>query len=539
MQNHTIIRIACGAMLAAVLAPSPPANAGTELSIQTNAAPRIAEADRLIEDARGLLRDTDPARVATMTLRECLYVTLHNSLDIAIQQLEPDMADADVQAAQGAFDPELFANFTQTQSSTPQSTRAALSAGGAQSIDQEQTILEGGVRGTVASGLEYEFFGNRTGTNSTLNSAAGISSEYEVEGRATFTQPVLRDFGIAVNTAPIQIARRRRSISEADFVRQTQQTITDVHNAYWEVVRTRENLRVTIDSLRVARDLLRQNQIRLEVGTMAPLEVLQAETGVATRTEALIVARQAVHDAEDELKRLMNLPDSTDAWKLGIRPQDAPTASAPNVHVDALVSSALAERPDLRAARLELDNADVDVMVAHNQMLPDLRVTGEYGTRGIDSDVHEAFDQAGRTHKENWRLAADFSYPVFNRDARGKYRRAGLARRQQALSIEDLELDITAEVRGAARAVETAWQRIGVTDLASRLATKQLEAEQKKLEVGVSTSFDVLEFEQDLTEAKSNKIAAQIDYQQALAQLDLAVSRTLATHDIAIDQGQG
>ncbi len=538
MQYHIPTFMTCGVFAAVVAGLAIPAGAQAQ-RFETNAAERLADADRLIAAARTLLADEDPDRVATLTLRECLYVTLHNNLDIAVQQLEPDLADADLLAAQGTFDPELFLNYTQTQRSDPQSTRGRLQTAGAQSVDEQQVILEGGVRGTVASGAEYELVGNRTRTAGSLNSSAGIGSEWGVDGRATITQPLLRNFGIAVNTAPIAIARRRRTISEAEFDQQVQQTITAVHDAYWEVVRARENLRVAIDSLRVARDLLRQNQIRLEVGTMAPLEVLQAETGVATRTEALIVVRQAVRDAEDELKRLMNLPDSPEAWKIAIRPSDSPSATAPDVETDGAVQTALADRPELRAARLELANADVNLLVARNQLLPDLKGTAEYGVRGTNRDLNDAFDQAGRTHTENWRLAGDFSYPIGNRDARGRYRRSGLERQQQALRIDGLELEITAAVRSAVRAVETAWQRIGVTELASHLAQQQLEAEQKKLEVGVSTSFDVLEFEQDLTEAKSNEIAARIDYQQAQAQLDLAIGHALVAYDIAIDKGQG
>ena len=508
---------------------------GEGAPIMGTGAERLAEAERLMTEARDLLAESDPARVAALTLRESLFFALHHNLDVAVQGFEPEAADADVLTEEGAFDPELFGTYTQTQRSDPQTTRGALATGGAASIDEEQVTLDGGVRGTIATGAEYELSGARTRTASSLNSAAGIGSEFDVESTARITQPFLRNFGIAVNTAPIRIAQRQRSIAEAEFARQVMQTLTEVHDAYWEVVRTRENLRVAIDSLHVAGDLLRQNQIRLDVGTMAPLEVLQAETGVAAREETLIVARQAVQDASDALLRLMNLPKTLAAWDHLVLPKDAPAGEAPTHDMGAAVTEALRMRPELEAAQLEQENAAINLMVARNQMLPDVSGTAEYGVTGINKDLDKAFDQAGRTHTENWLLQADARYPVLNRAARGAHRRAEVEHAQQALRVTSLELQVTTEVRAAARAVETGWKRIAVTELARRLAAEQLAAEQKKLEVGVSTSFDVLEKEQDLSEAKSNEIAARINYHLAHAALDLATGQTLATHNVTID----
>lgn len=495
---------------------------------------RLERADRLMANARAMLDAADPATVATLTVREALYFGMTNNLDIQIQGFQSQLSDADVLAAEGAFDPEIYGRLTQSQRTDPQSTRGSLAAGGTTTIQEDRTTAEGGVRGKIASGAEYTLQGTRDRVDSNLNRAAGITSEYEIDATTNITQPLLRNFGILVNTAPIRIAQTQRAVEDQTFARQVMVSLTDIHDAYWEVVRTREDLLVAIDSLRVARDLLRQNQIRLEVGTMAPLEVLQAETGVASRAETVIVAMQAVRDAEDELKRLLNLPRSTDAWHRAIRPADEPHSTAPSVDLDAAVAEALHDRPDLQAARLTLENNELNVLVARNALLPQLDATAEYGVRGIDPDLQEAYDQAGRTHRENWRLQADFSYPILNRDARGSYRRAELERAQQLYTIADLELRVTAEVRAATRAVETAWQRIQVTQVARRLAEEQLAAEQKKLEVGVSTSFDVLEKEQDLTAARSNEIAARIDYEQSLAALDLAVGRTLDARGISI-----
>jgi len=497
---------------------------------------RLDEADQMIGDAQELLAERDPATVATLTLREALYVALQNNLDIRVEQFGPELADADVQSAEGAFDAELYFSFTHAENTDPQTTRGSLQTAGANVVYEQNQTIDAGVKGKVASGMTYDISNNQERSKGDLVESAGIAREYSVEQRLALTQPLLKNFGILVNTADIRIARANRQVASYEFSRRSQETLTAVHDAYWNVVSSRENLNVAIESLRVARDLLRQNMIRLDVGTMAPLEVLQAETGVAIRQEALITSRQQLRDAEDELKRLLNLPETVEAWNRTILPIEALAPKQTAVDSDTAVRTALAQRPEVRVEQLNLENRGVDRLVARNQLLPTLDATFEYGLRGVNPERGAAYDQSVSGTTDNYLIRTDFAYPVGNRQARGAYQRAQLEEEQQTFTLADTELRVAQEARQAVRAVDTDWQRIGVTKLASRLASEQLDAEKKKLEVGVSTSFDVLQFEEDLTDARRNEVGAQIDYLQSLAQYDLAVGRTLEVHGITIDE---
>jgi outer membrane protein TolC len=334
------------------------------------------------------------------------------------------------------------------------------------------------------------------------------------------------------------VAQNTERGARHQFETQVMDVVRQVQDAYWNLAAAIEALNVTEKSLQLARDLLRNNRIQVEVGTMAPIDVLEAEAEVATREENVVVAQETIEQAEDELKRLINDPSSPDFWDMDIRPVDRPQLLEVDIDVEAAVRTALSRRPELSESRTELDTRNYNVRYARNQMLPSVDIIGSYTVNGLGGDqifregfggsiieeipggYGDALEQAFSSDFRDWSVGLNFAYPIGNSSADAAHAQAQVDARQQRAAIENQELRITQEVRQAARSVETNRKRIDATRVARELMLRRLEAEQKKFEVGMSTSFLIVQAQRDLTEAEANELRALLDYARALVALE-------------------
>ncbi|MFQ5793010.1 MAG: TolC family protein, partial [Acidobacteriota bacterium] len=350
----------------------------------------------------------------------------------------------------------------------------------------------------------------------------------------------------------IVVAQNGERISRHQFQAQVMDVVRDVENAYWDLVFSIEDLEVTQKSLQLARDLLRNNRIQVEVGTMAPIDVLEAEAEVAAREEAVILAEEAIQRNEDLLKRLVNDPESEDFWSVRFKPVDQPTRSDVNIDLEAAVRIALQRRPVLSQSRVELDTRSYNVRYTRNQVLPQVDLVGSLTFNGLGGDqivrqgfageilreipggYSDALDQVFGGDFRDWTVALNVSYPLGNSAADAAYAQARVAYRQQRAQINSQELLIAQEVRQAARQVETNRKRIDATRVARELAQRRLEAEEKKFEVGMSTSFLIVQAQRDLAQAEANELRAVIDYNKALVAFERARGTLLDKSNISV-----
>lgn len=254
-------------------------------------------------------------RTIALGLNDAVLRALEGNLDIVVERYNPDIADAAVLSARGEFDPVTRVDFSYSEAESPQTIQEGLGSD-AGSTETTATSLALTLEGKIPSGTEYETVFMRDRSQFTQKNSFNLDTgmfedianpgQYNLDLAFRLTQPLLKDFGFDANLAAIRIARGERNMSLEDFRRQVINVIAEVQSAYWDLAATIANARVTERSLALAQNLLDENRIRLKVGTMAPLEVLQAETGVAQREEEVIVARSLVRDAEDNLKRLLN-----------------------------------------------------------------------------------------------------------------------------------------------------------------------------------------------------------------------------------------
>jgi outer membrane protein TolC len=334
---------------------------------------------------------------------------------------------------------------------------------------------------------------------------------------------------------------------------QTLQTgITTVEQAYWDLVYARANLQVKKESRDLAQELYRITKIKIDVGSQAPIDIVQTEAGVAQRELDIITANQAVGDSEDRLKRLLNFA-TAGRWNDRIIPTDEVRVQTMPVDVDAGVQQALQVRPEVRTAIFLASNARINYDFAHNQLLPQLDLNAQYGYAGlggpfhvldannnptgvvIPGDYNDALTQIGNRDFHNWTVGVTFSYPILNRTAKGA---AGVARwtLQGALaSLEQVRQNVTVEVRNAARAIETARESIAASAKARELQERNVDAAKKKYDNGLITAFEVLSVQNDLATARSAELQALTQYRDAMVAYHRAIGDILAWKDVQVD----
>ena len=483
-------------------------------------------------------------REMRLSLREATAFALQGNLDIQIAGLNPAIREAQITEEKGIFDVEAQASFVASDSrlletSTTFDARIIENRLAGQDNSQQQDVAVG-VTQRIPYGGSYEVRAVETHLETTRRVIGNIARPKQgvehfietVELRAT--QPLLRNFGEKVTKNRILIAQNNLSISREDFRQQVIAVTSRVQQAYWDVLFRRQDLEVRRQQLALAERLLEQIRKQVAVGTLAPIEVLQAETNIARTKERIIGAENAVRSADDRLKRAMNLSLTSELADAEVLPTDTPTYDIPTLDQNEQIRQALANRPELTQAKITLENQNITLYFDKNQLLPTLDLQASLRFNGIDKDFDASLGEFDLRDRYRWEAGLAFRYPLANRRAQGRLEQSRLAVRQQVLRIKNLEENIIVEVRAAARDVLTNSQRVQASRTASRLAEKQLEAEEKKLQVGLATVFTVLDFQEDLAVERSNEINALTEYLKALIRLEEAKGTLLQSYNIVL-----
>jgi outer membrane protein TolC len=473
-----------------------------------------------------------------LSLEDTVSMALANNLSLVIERYGRAQAEHSIFANLGIYDLRLSADagYADNQQATASSLEAS-------AFKQQQLNL--GLSQLFPSGgdLSFAFDNSRSETNLIFQS---LNPSFHSDAGFQYVQPLLRDFGRQATERNIMVARVRSDISQRAFEELVANTIQDVENAYWNLVEARAQLGVSEESLTLAKQLHDQNRVRVDVGTLAPLELVQSEAGIATREEEIIRSQYAVGNAEDALRRLLNVPQGED-WSKSI----VPTSSAEMEHValdlEAGMQSAAERRPELERLRLAQKSAEIDAAFAGNQTKPRLDLTARYGLGGVGGDQRDengqkinggygdALDQVTGADFPSWSVGLSFAFPLQNRTARENKLIADLEVQKAAATAQDVEQQLRTEVRIAARAVETAAKAIDSANVSVKLAEKNLDAEHKRYDNGMSTSFQLLQIQEDLTSARSRQVFAVTAYRRALVGYYRATGRLLEETGIVLD----
>lgn len=482
-----------------------------------------------------------------ITLQQTIEMALDNNLDIVVSRLDTQVRADGVSFARGVYKPFISLAINTLDSSSPAQNQLV----GAQTLTSTRSNYNFAWQQQLATGGNYDV--RWSNLRSTTNSAfAGFNPLYNTVASAQITQPLMANFGTDANKQQILVARNGQRVSRSQFQVQVMDTVRDVEFAYWDLVFAIRDLDVARRSLGLAENLLRNNRIQVEVGTMAPIDVLEAQAEVAVREETVILAEELIRVTEDILKRLINDPDSPDFWSTSYAPIDQPTIVEVEIDLDDAVRVALSRRPILEQSRVELETRTYNVRFAKNQLMPQLDVVGSLAFNGIGGTqliredfagepsliipggYGDAIDQVFGRDFRDWSIGLNISYPLGNSQAQARHAQTQVAARQQRALINSNEILIAQEVRQAARAVTTNRKRIDATRVARELAQRRLEAEQKKFEVGMSTSFFIVQAQRDLSQAAANDLRARIDFVKAIAAFERAKGTILDRSNIAV-----
>jgi outer membrane protein TolC len=464
-----------------------------------------------------------------LSLDQAIEVALRQNLGLIIQRYVREQRRLDILNALGIYD--LRADAT-----------AAASRSDERSFDpfdptsSENQRFDFGVTqltpwgGDVSVGLDS----SRNSATFPQTPAGRVPTSYS--GRLSFgyTQPLLRNFGRLATDRPVLLAQISNQSSRQEIERQATLTIQQVVNAYWDLVGAQEQLVVSQESLSLARELHDRNRIQVDVGTMAPLELVQSEAAIATREEGIISSQAAVGDAGDELRRLLNVPPG-ELWELPIQATTRPeTDERPAIDLEEAIRTAYEERPEIRQQQLVIEQSQLNSRFFRNQRLPRLDLVVGYNSAGNQPQFGDVYSELFGLEFTGWSTQLNFLYPIQNRSARAQSASADIELEISNTELEDLRDTIRTQVRQAARRVDTAAKQIEAARASVRFQERSLEAERKRYENGMSTSFEITQIQEDLTFARQREVDARITFQTALTEFYRVTGRLLEQEGVEL-----
>jgi len=536
--------------------------------------PNLANSPRLND----LIRDGK----LYLSLQDGIYLALENNLDIANARYEPSFAATDLLRAKAStvvgsglgpfgvggasLDPRVSSNLWIQRSSFPLNN-PFLTGTGTFAPKFNRNLATGDffyTQGfTTGTAFRIGFENQRTFTNPSgnlFNHNLGTTLGVAV------SQPLLNGFGFAQNARAIRVAKNNRSISDQTFAQAVMDIVSNVKRAYWELIFAREDVKVKEQSLALAEKLYNDNKRQVEIGTLAPIEVVRAASEVARTRQDLIVSQTNLRQQQIILKDLLTKnPNDPLLALVDIEPIDEPKIPlVPEVlPVQDAIQVAMERRPEVISAQLNTQNRQLDAKAAKQALLPGLELFGFYNGNGLSglaqtcptpgfsvsscpvapvvfesSGLGTSMTRAWQGDFPDYGFGVNINLPIRNRAAQADHARAEIAERQAETRYRRAVNTVIVEVRNAQIALEQNRARIEAAQKARELAQETLDAEQKKFQLGASTIFFVIQAQRDLAAAKSTEVRARVDFANAEVQFDRALGRTLERSSITLDDAK-
>jgi len=510
--------------------------------------------------ARHVGRDSTPVRRFDLTLDAAVQRALERNLDIAVQRIHPLVQDMQVATANAAFLPFASSGFNVNQATLP--NRFVFDGGGLRG----QPIVSDRGRYDLGIGQQVKWGGGRydVAWDSTRSESTNIFSTFNPSFGANLTlqynQPLLRGFRTDARRTQLVVSRINRDISDIDLEETVVNTLANVRLAYWDLVYARAAVGVQRQALALAEQLVADNRARVEVGTMAPIDVVAARSEAAARRQLLARAVETQRTTELVLKELIVGGTSDELWNAEINPTDQPRIEAEPIDLEGTIRTALDRRTDVSRARRRLDANEAAAGNLRNSTLPALDLVGTYQLTGqggprliptgnsfedilggaggvIPGGYGDALHSIANANYPIWSVQLQMTYPLGRSVDRAAYERARLELQQNRVQIRRIELRIASEVTNAALRIESIRERIEAATASRELAEEQLQAEESKFEVGLSTNFFVLQSQRDLATAQDAELRAILDYQRARIEFERTQRASLGAAGIALVGG--
>jgi outer membrane protein TolC len=474
-----------------------------------------------------------------LSIDDAVTLGLEQNLGIRIQRYDPQIQDTAVAQARSFWAPQFSTTITRNSNQQPV---VNIFSGTQPSVTTAQFFTGVTLAETLPWGANYTANWNNarfTTTDPTNTFNPRVQSNLALN----FTQPLLRNRSIDTIRQQVANSKKFRDLSDIQLDSVIVQTTRAVRNAYWDLSTAINNLKAQQESLALSQQSLKDNQKRVEIGTMAPIDIVQAQAEVASNEERVIIAEASIKRAQDNLRALILDPAAAEFWTTTFEPSDAAPFQEQAIDVDAAVRNALDKRADLRQAKNTLERSDIDIRYLRNQILPDVNAQVNYGAVGIggvqlpsrnpftgeftgtittpiERGFSSALSDVFRSSFPQWTVGVQIGYPLGASTAHANLERAKLEYQQAQTQLKNMQMQIATQVRESARNVQTNQKRVQSARASRELQERKLEAEEKKQAAGMSTSFFVFQAQRDLAQARTAEIQAISDYNKSLVDLD-------------------
>ena len=549
----TIKTIALSAFLAfCLVAPLSAQNAGWTQEYLLRFDPAASRGTAQAAPPNPVVAQVFQTGTVPISIQDVINMMLDNNLDIRSNRFGPRSSALQTLVFYRALQPSL--RFTGTVSRDTAASSSQLQGAASLSNLRHQFGVNFSQALPWGTSLAIDASMNRQSNNSSVNT---FNPSYTGTIRYTVGQHLLRDRGRSINTRQIIVGQNNEKLSEIQFETQMTTLVVQAQKTYWDLVFAAEDLKVKQRSLELAQQTLTDNQTKVEIGTLAPIEVKQTEFEVANRQQQLIQSRGSVFQNEDQIKKMVSSETDPSLFLVRLATQDSPRRPAGAIvpTLEEGVRIAMENRPELRQAAIELRNRDIDVDYTKNQKLPILDVTATFnqngtgGTRTIRSSsfggqvtdvipggVFDAFGQLFGYDYKGYSLGFSFTIPLSNKAAKADYERAVNERRLSDSRLNVTRQQIALDVRNALTQIEQARASIDQARVAHELAQETVQAEQTKFSLGTSTLRNVLEEQRNLAQAETTELQSLVTFNKALVDLDEAMGLTLMKNNIQIDK---
>jgi len=476
--------------------------------------------------------------VRRLSIDDATRQALEQNLGIRIQRFEPQIQDVSIWQARSFWAPQLSSSVFRNSANAPTTN---VTTGTSLALNNSTFSTGTTLTEQLPWGGSYQANWNNSRVTTTDPSQLfnpRVSSSIALN----YTQPLVRNRDIDQIRQQVKNSQKGRDLSDIQLQGVITGTMRAVKNAYWDLSYAIANLKAQQQSLALAQQSLKDNQRRVEIGTMAPIDIVQAQAEVASNEQGVIVAEANIKTAQDNLRSLILDPGAPDFWAVSFDPIDAPAFAAQAIDVDAAVRNALDNRSDLKSAKNSLEQSDINIRYYRNQVLPDVNAQVNYGAAGIggtqfDRSINSltgapsnsiigqrsygaALSDVFTNAFPQWSFGVQIGYPLGAATSHANLARVKLQYDQAQTQVKNLEMQVATQVRFAARNVQTNQQRVRSAGASRELQERKLEAEEKKLAAGMSTSFFVFQAQRDLSGARVAEIQAVSDYNKSLVDFE-------------------
>ena len=473
-----------------------------------------------------------------LSLEECIRLALEHNLEIKISRYEPDLARYNIGISYSDYDPvlDLVGSTASRQSPGEFDPRIGVIPGTTSDTDSFNASLGG----LLPTGLTYQLFGNAAETSGTrftpaLTNIVGLPFDSTTASTGiTLRQPLLKNFWIDGTRLNIAVSKNRLKYSELTLRLTIMSTVLAVETAYYNLIQAREDVRNQEKALELAERSLAENKKRVEVGAMAQLDEKQAASEAAQRRADVISAQSTLATQMHIMKALIteNYPE----WnQVDLHPSEDLAAIPQAFDVQLSWQRGLSQRPEILQSRLDVERQGIVLRYQYNQLFPQLDVFGSFGFVGSKREYSGAFGDIGDRNSPFHTVGGELRIPLGNGAARNNYKIGKANKEQLLLRLKQLEKNTMVEIDDAVKRAQSAFESVDATKQAREFAEAALDAEQKKLENGKSTSFVVLRLQRDLTFARTSEIRALGDYNKALSQLSFVEGSTLDRRGLKVE----